>query len=102
MPELLRTLKLAVDRDPAAVGRLLEMLALRTAELLNVSSLGNDLDLRRETVEHYLSVCERLYLVRRLLPWHRNPANRLIKSPKVHVVDTGLAAETRIRWRWTW
>ena len=79
-------------RDPGAVGRLLELLALRTAELLNVSSLGNDLDLRRETVDHYLAVCERLYLVRRLLPWHRNPANRLIKSPKVHVVDSGLAA----------
>jgi len=79
-------------RDPAAVGRLLELLALRTAQLLNVSSLGNDLNLRRETVEHYLAVSERLYLVRRLPPWHRNPASRLIKSPKVHVVDSGLAA----------
>ncbi|MEN9641649.1 MAG: hypothetical protein RL254_1042 [Planctomycetota bacterium] len=96
--EYLRTL-LARDvkdvarvRDTAAVGRLLEMLALRTAELLNISSLGNDLGLRRETVEHYLEVCERLYLVRRLQPWHRNHANRLIKSPKVHLVDSGLAA----------
>lgn len=96
--EYLRTLlerdvqDVARVRDTAAVGRLLEMLALRTAELLNVSSLGNDLDLRRETVEHYLAVCERLYLVRRLPPWHRNQANRLIKSPKVHLVDSGLAA----------
>lgn len=79
-------------RDTAAVGRLLEMLALRTGELLNVSGLGNDLDLRRETVENYLAVCERLYLVRRLLPWHRNQASRLIKTPKVHVVDSGLAS----------
>lgn len=79
-------------RDTAAVGRLLELLALRTAQLLNVSSLGNDLDLRRETIEHYLAVCERLYLVRRLLPWHRNPASRLIKTPKLHLIDTGLAA----------
>ena len=37
-------------------------------------------------------MCERLYLVRRLLPWHRNQASRLIKTPKVHVVDSGLAA----------
>ena len=79
-------------RDVGAVGRLLEMLALRTGELLNVSGLGNDLDLRRETVEHYLAVCERLYLVRRLPPWHRNQASRLIKSPKVHLLDSGLAA----------
>lgn len=79
-------------RDSATVGRLMELLALRTAELLNVTSLGTDLGIRRDTVEHYLAVCERLYLVRRLPPWHRNPANRLIKSPKMHVVDSGLAA----------
>jgi predicted AAA+ superfamily ATPase len=96
--EYLRTLlerdvrDVAQVRDTAAVGRLLEMLALRTAELLNVSSLGNDLGLRRETVEHYLAVCERLYLVRRLPSWHRNQASRLIKSPKVHLLDSGLAA----------
>lgn len=79
-------------RDSAMVGRLMELLALRTAELLNVTSLAADLGIQRATVEHYLAVCERLYLVRRLSPWHRNPANRLIKSPKVHVVDSGLGA----------
>ncbi len=78
--------------DAREVGRLLELLALRTAELLNLSSLGNDLDLRRETVENYLGICERLYLVRRLQPWHRNASKRLIKTPKVHLVDSGLAA----------
>lgn len=96
--EYLRTLlehdvnDVARVRDTAAVGRVVEMLALRTAELLNVSSLGGELGLRRETIEHYLAVCERLYLVRRLLPWHRNQANRLVKAPKVHMVDGGLAA----------
>jgi uncharacterized protein len=96
--EYLRTLverdvqDVARVRDVHEIARLLEMLALRTAELLNVSSLANDLDLRRETVDHYLSICERLYLVRRLHPWHRNAAKRLVKTPKVHVVDSGLAA----------
>jgi predicted AAA+ superfamily ATPase len=79
-------------RDTVAVGHLLELLAFRTAELLNVSSLGNELSLRRETVEHYLSVCERLFLIRRLSPWYRNEAKRLVKTPKVHVLDSGLAA----------
>jgi predicted AAA+ superfamily ATPase len=96
--EYLRTLlerdvkDVARVRDTAAMGRMVELLALRTGELLNVSGLGADLGVRRETVEHYLEVCERLYLVRRLLPWHRNQAHRLIKSPKVHLVDSGLAA----------
>lgn len=79
-------------KDVAGLGRTLEMLALRNAELLNLSSLGNDLDLRRETVEHYVSVLERLFLVRRLSAWHRNDASRLVKTPKVHVVDSGLAS----------
>lgn len=96
--EYLRTLlerdvkDVARVRDAAAVGRLFELLVLRTGELLNVSSLGQDLGIRRETVEHHLEVCERLYLVRRLQPWHRNQAKRLTKSPKVHVIDSGLAA----------
>ncbi|MHB8309982.1 ATP-binding protein [Metallibacterium sp.] len=79
-------------RDVRAVSRLLELMALRTAQLLNVSSIANELDLRRETVEHYLAVCERLFLVQRLPPWHRNHAKRLIKTPKVHLVDSGLCA----------
>jgi len=79
-------------RDTAAVGRLLDVLALRTGELLNISSLGNELDLNRETVEHYLTVCERLFLIRRLSPWHRNEAKRLIKTPKLHLLDSGLAS----------
>jgi len=60
--------------------------------LLNIASLSRELGLRRETVEHYLAVCERLFLLRRLQPWHRNQAKRLIKTPKLHFVDSGLCA----------
>lgn len=78
--------------DVSSIGRLLELLALRSAELFNAGGLANDLGLRRETVEHYVAVLERLFLVRRLPAWRRNPANRLVASPKVHFLDTGLAA----------
>lgn len=79
-------------REVGALARLLEMLALRNAELLNVTSLGNELDLRRETIDHYLSVLERLFLIRRLPAWHRHEARRLVKTPKIHLLDSGLAA----------
>ena len=79
-------------RDVNEIGRLLELLALRSAELFNASGLANDLGLRRETVEHYVAVLERLFLVRRLRAWRRNPANRLVTSSKVHLLDSGLAA----------
>ena len=79
-------------RDARELARLLELLALRSAGLLNTSNLANTLGLHRSTVDHYVAVLERLFLVRRLPAWRRNPAKRLIRTPKVHLLDTGLAA----------
>ena len=79
-------------RDARELARLLELLALRSAQLFNASNLANDLGVHRETVEHFVTVLERLFLVRRLPAWHRNTAKRLIRSPKVHLLDSGLAA----------
>ncbi|MBE3088071.1 MAG: DUF4143 domain-containing protein, partial [Chloroflexi bacterium] len=64
----------------------------QTAQLLNVSAAAKYLGIRRETVENHLSALERLFLVRRVAAWHPNDARRLVKAPKVHVVDSGLAA----------
>ena len=79
-------------RDAHELRRLLELLALRSAELFNASRLANELGIRRETVEHYVAVLERIFLVRRLRAWRREPARRLIASPKAHLLDSGLAA----------
>lgn len=72
--------------------QLLAALAARTAQLLNVSSLAKHLELQRPTVLHYLSVLERLFLVRRLRAWPRNPGKKAVTTPKVHLIDSGLAA----------
>ena len=53
-------------KDATVVARLLELLALRTAELLNTSNLSQALGLDRQTVENYLAILERLFLVRRI------------------------------------
>lgn len=78
-------------KDGRDVGRLLEFLAQRTAELLNVSAVATALQLDRATVERYLVILEKLFLIRRLPAWSRNTANRLIKTSKVHICDSGLA-----------
>lgn len=83
---------IAVIRDENELLRLMELLAYRTANLLNVSSLSNELDVDWATAEKYLTILERLFLIRRLPAWHKNNAKRLIKTPKVHIVDSGLAA----------
>ena len=72
--------------------RLLKLLVLRTGQLLNISNLASDTGLHRETVEHYIAVLERIFLVRRLPAWHSNASKRLLRSPKVYFLDSGLAA----------
>ncbi|MDZ7853916.1 MAG: ATP-binding protein [Halomonas sp.] len=83
---------IAAIQDEDSMLRLVELLAYRTAGLLNISNLSKELGIERATVTHYLNILERLFLVHRLPAWHRNQAKRLIKSPKLHLVDTGLAA----------
>lgn len=78
-------------RVPDALPRLAEMCAAQTASLLNASNLSRLLGLSRPTVTEYLSVLERLFLVERLRPWHRNRNKRMVKSPKLHIGDSGLA-----------
>ncbi|MFK7997649.1 MAG: ATP-binding protein, partial [Granulosicoccus sp.] len=79
-------------KDADDVARLLKQLAIRTGELQNISGLANELKLSNSTVEKYLTVLERLFLIRRLPSWQKHYANRLIKAPKIHLVDSGLSA----------
>ncbi|HUE85126.1 MAG TPA: ATP-binding protein [Vicinamibacterales bacterium] len=90
-----------IDRDARDVANLrnldhlralLTMLAHQTAQLLNINAAAKHLGIRRETVENYLAAIERLFLVRRLAAWHTNEVRRLVKAPKVHFVDSGIAA----------
>lgn len=84
--------EISTIRDSGQLLRLLTKLALQSGTLLNKSSLGRDLDMDRDTVDHYLEVLQRLFLLRLLPAWHRNRSKRLVKSPKVHLMDSGLAA----------
>ena len=83
---------LADIRDGQEVARLLEYLSHQTASLLNVSATAKALGHTRPTIERYLGVLEKLFLIRRLPAWHSNRGKRLVKTPKIHVRDSGLAA----------
>ena len=79
-------------REEKNIQRLLHLLATRTGELLNTSNLARDLGMHRETVDSYLAILETLFLIRTLPAWHINSGKRLVKSPKVHLIDSGLAS----------
>ncbi len=72
--------------------RLLRAAAAQTAQLFNLSSLAAPFELSRTSIESYVTLLERLFLLERVPPWHTNHLTRLVKSPKLHLTDTGLAA----------
>lgn len=84
--------QLAQVADLTAFRTLLELLALRTGSLLNQSEVGRDAKLSASTVSRWSGVMETSYVLRRLPPFLRSKASRLVKMPKVYVSDSGLAA----------
>ncbi len=73
-----------------ALPRLLAMAAAQTARLQNVSELAAPFQLSRPTIRDYVTLLERVFLLETLPPWHVNRASRLVKTPKLHLGDTGL------------
>ena len=82
---------LAKVRSLEALPRLLELAATQTSRLFNLSKLASPFQLSRNTIRDYFTLLERLFLVERLPPWHSNRMSRLVKSPKIHMGDSGLA-----------
>ena len=73
-----------------ALPRLLMAAASQTARLYNLSSMAAPLQLSRPTVGDYVALLERLFLIDRLPSWHSGRLKRMVKSPKLHIGDTGI------------
>ncbi len=72
------------------IPRLLEILAARATGILNFSEISRTAGIPQTTLKRYMALLEHTFLVRRILPWTRNPSKRLVKSPKIFFTDTGL------------
>lgn len=85
-------------RDLAQVGelgaftRFLRSAAARTAQLVNVADMARDVGVAPNTLKHWLSILQASGLVWLLEPYHTNLSKRLVKTPKLYFLDTGLAA----------
>ncbi len=84
--------QLLAVRDLALLQRFLKLCAARTGQLLNLSSLAVDCGISHVTARQWLTVLEAGYIVFLLRPYHRNFGKRLVKTPKLYFLDTGLAA----------
>jgi predicted AAA+ superfamily ATPase len=74
-----------------ALPRLLALAAGQTARLINISDLASPFQLSRPTIRDYVTLLQQVFLIEELPPWHSNRLSRLIKTPKLHIGDTGLA-----------
>lgn len=72
--------------------RLLALLAARAAGLLNISELSRSCGIPNTTLKRYLSLLETTFLLQLLPAWSANIGKRLIKSPRIHLIDSGLVA----------
>lgn len=71
--------------------KLLKLAAGQCARLLNVSEFADAFQLSRPTIRDYVTLLERIFVLEELPPWHSNRLKRLVKTPKLHLADTGLA-----------
>ena len=74
-----------------ALPRLLALAAGQTARLINVMDLAAPFQLSRLTVRDYVNLLAQVFLLEELPPWFSNRLSRLIKTPKLHLTDTGVA-----------
>lgn len=76
--------------DIETFGRFVRLCAGRNGRLLNLTSLANDCGVTHTTARRWVSILEASFLVVLLRPHHRNFSKRLIKTPKLYFLDTGL------------
>jgi predicted AAA+ superfamily ATPase len=79
-------------KDLSVFETFLKLCAGRCGQIVNLSSIGNDCGINHATVKSWLSVLEASGIVKLLRPYFKNFNKRLVKSPKLYFLDTGLAA----------
>lgn len=72
--------------------RLLEILGQQSGKLTNFTQIGGQINIDTKTAKKYVSLLENLFLIKLLRPWHGNTLSRIVKTPKIHFLDSGLLA----------
>lgn len=72
--------------------RFVKLLASRTSQELNCSTLSRDIGVSVPTIKSWLTIMEASGLIFFLMPYHKNFGKRLIKAPKCYFIDTGLVS----------
>ena len=88
-------------RDIAEIEKLTELpkfvrlLAEHSAQLVNYSQFGASINVSHKTGQRYVGLLEQVFLIATLQPWFTNASKRIVKTPKLHFLDSGLLACAR-------
>lgn len=88
-------------RDIAEIEKLTELpkfvrlLAEHSGQLVNYSQLASGINVNHRTSQRYVGLLEQVFLIATLQPWFTNALKRIVKTPKLHFLDSGLLATAR-------
>lgn len=88
-------------RDIADVEKLTELpkfvrlIAEHSGQLVNYSQFGASINVSHKTGQRYVGLLEQVFLITTVQPWFTNALKRMVKTPKLHFVDSGLLATIR-------
>jgi predicted AAA+ superfamily ATPase len=94
-------LDLVIDRDVVEISRvrqremlprLLNVLASRSGQVLNIAAVAEAVGMEKSSAENYLRLLEAVFLIQRLPAWGTTLGSRVARMPKVHLVDAGVMA----------
>ena len=83
---------LSAVQDLGNFQRFMRLCAARTGQLLNLNALASDCGIAQPTANAWMNLLEASFIVKRVAPYHRNFGKRLVKTPKLYFLDTGLCA----------
>lgn len=77
-------------KDASLFEKTVKLLAGRTGQIVDYSSLANDVGVDAKTIRHWISILEASFILFKLPPYYENFGKRVIKSPKYYFTDVGL------------
>lgn len=85
-------LELSRVRQRRQLPRLLDQFASQTGQVLNIARVAATVGMEKSTAENYTKLLEAVFLVYLLPSWGTTLGSRVAAAPKIHMVDSGLAA----------
>jgi predicted AAA+ superfamily ATPase len=71
------------------------LLAEHSGQLVNYSQFGGGINVSHKTGQRYVGLLEQVFLIATVQPWFTNALKRIVKTPKLHFLDSGLLATVR-------